>query len=62
MSGSDMFVFERKARFYEKKHDRKAAEIIVISPMVDPKAQAMADEYGIKVYSHARDVVPVPLE
>ncbi|MGR8934975.1 MAG: PD-(D/E)XK nuclease family protein, partial [Gammaproteobacteria bacterium] len=27
-----MYIFERKARFYEKRHERKASRLIVISP------------------------------
>jgi hypothetical protein len=53
LSKNDIYAFERKVRFYEKKHKEKATKLIVISPMVDPKAKKVADELGIKVYSHA---------
>jgi hypothetical protein len=56
MSKSDMVIFERKARFYEARHDRKADRLIVISPMIDPKAQSAADELGIETYSDSEDV------
>ncbi len=51
-----MYIFERKARFYEKRHHRKADRLIVISPMIDPKAQKVADNLGIETYSDSVDV------
>lgn len=32
MSKPDMLIFERKVRFYEKRHNRKAERALVISP------------------------------
>lgn len=57
MSKADMYVFERKVRFYERRHNRKAARMIVISPMVDKRGRAVAEKLGIEVYSYA-DAVP----
>jgi len=57
MSKSDMYAFERKARFYEKRRGRQADRLLVVSPMVDEKARAVADELGIEMYSYAEDVV-----
>ena len=51
-----MYIFERKARFYEERHDRKAQRLIVISPMIDPKARQVADKLGIQTYSDSEDV------
>ncbi len=56
MSRADMYLFERKARFYERKHQRVANKLIVISPMVDKWAQRVADKLGITVYSHTDEV------
>jgi hypothetical protein len=56
MSKSDMYVFERKVRFYEKRHQRQANRAIVISPMVDERAKRVAQKLGIEVYSYAEDV------
>ncbi|MEW6348753.1 MAG: DUF3782 domain-containing protein [Thermodesulfobacteriota bacterium] len=56
MSRSDVHMFERKARYYERRHNRTATRLIVISPMVDPRAQPLADELGITVYSHPLDI------
>ncbi len=55
MSKADVYIFERKAHFYEKKHGRKAKHLVIISPMVEPKARAVADDLGIKVYTHAEE-------
>ncbi|MBK8750876.1 MAG: DUF3782 domain-containing protein [Candidatus Competibacteraceae bacterium] len=51
-----MYIFERKARFYEKRHQRQANRRIVISPMIDPKAKRVAEQLGIEIYSDSTDV------
>ncbi len=51
-----MYIFERKARFYEKRHQRTADRLIVISPMVDAKAMKVAEKLQIEVFSDATDV------
>jgi hypothetical protein len=56
MSKSEMYTFERKVRFYEERHQRKASEMIVISPMVSPNAIPIAEKLGIRIYSSAEDV------
>jgi hypothetical protein len=56
MSKPEMYIFERKVRFYEERHQRKASEMIVISPMVSPNAMPVAEKLGIRVYSSAEDV------
>jgi len=61
MSKSDMYIFERKARFYEKRHQRKASQLVVISPMVDKQAQVVAERLGIRVYSYVEDIDPAIL-
>jgi hypothetical protein len=58
MSKSDLYAFERKVRFYEKHHNRKAHRALVISPMVDRRAQDVARKLGIEVYSYAEDIDP----
>ncbi len=52
MSKGEMYLFERKARFYEKTHRRCADRLVVISPMV---ARRAAEQLGIEVYSYAED-------
>ena len=61
MSKGDMYIFERKARFYERRHRRKASQLVVISPMVDKQAQIVAERLGIRVYSYVEDIDPAIL-
>lgn len=56
MSKSDMYIFERKVRFYEKRHQKQATKMIVISPMVDKRAEPVAKKFGIEVYSYANNI------
>jgi hypothetical protein len=58
ISKDEMYLFHKKAQFYEKRHNRTAKYLIAISPMVDDKAQKVADEIGIKVYSYADEISP----
>jgi len=58
ISKADMYLFQKKARFYEKRHNRTAKHLIAISPMVDEKAFKVAGELGIKVFSYADDIPP----
>ncbi|QII10001.1 hypothetical protein KsCSTR_06220 [Candidatus Kuenenia stuttgartiensis] len=58
ISKSDMYIFQKKADFYQKKHNRKARRLIVISPMVDKKAMEFAKDAGILVYSYVEDIEP----
>lgn len=51
MSTPDIYAFWRKKEFYEHRHTRKADRLVVISPMVAPYAQKVAQEMGIEVYS-----------
>ena len=56
ISKSDMYIFERKVRFYEKNHKRQVSKMIVISPMVDERAKPVAEKLGIDVYTSAENV------
>jgi hypothetical protein len=51
-----MYVFERKARFFERRHNRKATRLMVISPMIEPRARKVAEELGIELFSDSEDV------
>ena len=55
VSKGEMYQFEKKARFYEKLHNVKADRLIVICPMVDPKALEVAHKLGIIIYTHSAD-------
>lgn len=48
--------FERKARFYEKRHQRTADRLLVISPMIDARAQKVAERLGIETFGDSTDV------
>lgn len=51
-----MYIFERKARFYEKRHQRTANQLIVISPMIDARARKVAERLGIETYGDSTEV------
>ncbi|HRD67238.1 MAG TPA: DUF3782 domain-containing protein [Candidatus Competibacter sp.] len=51
-----MYIFERKARFYEKRHQRTANRLIVISPMIDARARKVAERLGIETYGDSTEV------
>jgi hypothetical protein len=51
-----MYIFERKARFYERRHGRTASRLLVISPMIDPRAKKVAEQLGIETYGDSLDV------
>jgi hypothetical protein len=53
---ADMYAFERKARFYEERHGRKANRLMVISPMIDARARKVAERLGIELFSDSEDV------
>jgi hypothetical protein len=56
MSKADIYIFDRKVAFYEKRHQRKANRKMIISPMVDERAKPIAEALGIEVYSYADNV------
>lgn len=51
-----MYIFERKARFYEQRHQRTADRLIVISPMIDARARKVAEKLGIETYGDSSEV------
>ncbi|MBK5940434.1 PD-(D/E)XK nuclease family protein [Halochromatium roseum] len=51
-----MYLFERKARFYEREHDRQASRLIVISPMIEPKALKVAERLGIDCFGDSIEI------
>jgi hypothetical protein len=56
MSKADMYIFSRKVEFYQQKYQRSVNRKIVISPVVDPTALAVAESLGIEVYSYAEEL------
>ena len=55
MSKSDMYTFDRKAQYYERRHQRPVQRKLVISPMVHPTARPVAEHLGIEVFSYVED-------
>jgi hypothetical protein len=51
-----MYSFERKARFYERRHQRQADRLIVISPMIDSRAREVAKRLGVETYGEPEEV------
>lgn len=54
----DVYLFERKARFYEKLHQRRADRLIMISLYATARAREVAAKLGIELYSDAEEVPP----
>ncbi|MFZ1830504.1 MAG: DUF3782 domain-containing protein [Candidatus Competibacteraceae bacterium] len=55
MSKSDMYTFDRKAQYYERRHQRPVQRKLVVSPMVHPTARPVAEQLGIEVFSYVED-------
>jgi len=55
-SKADIYIFERKVRFYERRHGRKAQRRIAISPMIDPRAREAGKQLGMELYADSVDV------
>jgi len=56
VSKSEMYIFNRKVEFYQKRHERPVTRKMVISPMIDDRARPVAEALGIEVYSYADSV------
>jgi len=52
VSKADVYIFERKVRFYERREGRRVKRMIIISPMVAPEALPVAQNLGIEVYTY----------
>lgn len=51
MSKSDVYAFDRKVSFYEARHRVTVDRKIIITPMVDPPAEAAIKRLGMTVYT-----------
>ena len=56
MSKGDMYLFQRKADWYERRHGRKAARRLVISPMIDRRAKPVGERLGFELYGDSSEV------
>ncbi|MHC1610786.1 MAG: PD-(D/E)XK nuclease family protein [Candidatus Methanospirareceae archaeon] len=55
MSKSDVYTFEKKVSFYENRNHVKVDRKIIITPMLDPRAERAVDALGMKVYTSCYD-------
>jgi len=55
MSRGDVYLLARKVAFYERRQGVKVDRTIIITPMLDPRAQPVANALGIQVYTTAYD-------
>ena len=56
ISKNDLYIFERKVRWYESKFDIIVNRAIVVSPMVDRWAIAVAEKLKIELFSNFDDL------
>ena len=56
MSKSDMYIFKRKADFYQQKHKRQANRLLVISPMIEQQARKTGEQLGIEMFSDSLEI------
>lgn len=52
VSEADVHAFLNKVAFYEEKEGRKASRLMIISPMVHPEAQKIAEAHQVEVHSY----------
>jgi len=55
MSKSDVYTFDKKVSFYEKRHQVKVDRKIIVTPMMDPRANELIKTLGMKVYTSCYD-------
>ena len=55
-SREEVHYFARKVEFYEREENVKVARMLIISPMLGPRARELAEELGIKIFTSAYDV------
>jgi hypothetical protein len=51
MSKSDVYAFDRKVSLYENRHQVKVDRKIIITPMLDQRAETAVKSLGMKVYT-----------
>ncbi len=59
ISKAEMYIFDRKVEFYQKRHQREVNRKLVISPMVNKNALPVAKKLNIEVFSYAEDIVEI---
>jgi hypothetical protein len=56
ISKNDLYIFERKVRWYESKFNLIVDRAIVVSPMVDRWAISVAEKLNIELFSNFEDL------
>ena len=56
ISREEIYAFQRKVEFYERKKGIKVTRKAVISPFVDPRARLIAERLNIEIYTSGYDV------
>ena len=56
ISREEIYVFQKKVEFYERKKGIKVTRKAVISPFVDPRARPIAERLNIEIYTSGYDV------
>ncbi len=58
-SKTEMYDFEWRVLFYEKRHKKQIDKMIAISPLLNVKANAVAEKVGITICKYPEDVKEV---
>lgn len=58
-SKTEMYDFWRRVKFYEKKHKKQTDKMIAISPLLNAKANVVAEKVGITICKYPEDVKEV---
>ncbi len=56
MTKSDIYTFDRKVWYYQRRHGREGSQKRLISPMVGPEVRPVAERLGIEVLGRAEGV------
>ncbi len=56
MNKSDVYTFERKIQFYEKKEGQAVSRKLIVSPFVEPSAVEVAGRLGMEVFTDINEV------
>ena len=56
MSRGDVYIFNRKVKFYERLHQCTADRRIIITPMIREDGRRTAEKLNLEVYSYAQDM------
>ncbi len=56
ISKAEVYIFDRKVKFYEQEKGRKADRKLIISPMFGPGAMEVAEKLEIETYTAPEDI------